>query len=164
MLRALRYGFHCLLLRRGHYVLVSAKERELKKCENCGRKYKKTHKCENESRVHYHRTQIKGEARKKVDRQLVPAFFDLETRLEAEKSIYTPMCESGELNEALDKVVYTQVATLCCLYFVGDDAEEVKKSWLGLDCLEKFIDYLAELDSQGISLNLMAHNLSLIHI
>lgn len=158
LLRALRYGFHCLLLRRGHYVLVSAKERELKKCENCGRKYKKTHKCENESRVHYHRTQIKGEARKKVDRQLVPAFFDLETRLEAEKSIYTPMCESGELNEALDKVVYTQVATLCCLYFVGDDAEEVKKSWLGLDCLEKFIDYLAELDSQGISLNLMAHN------
>jgi hypothetical protein len=164
--KALSDGCNCLLLQDGHYIILSTNDREKQKCKDCGAVYKNKHKCDNDDRKSYYKNFVKNggsvkgyvKAKKELDASRIPAFFDLETRLEDERCQYVPMSDDGGLNPILDRVVFRQVATLCSLYFVDSNGQEVTKSWLGLDCLERFIDYLHDLDEQKIYLNLMAHN------
>ena len=158
--KALRDKFICLYLRDNHYVIMRNPERERAKCPHCLRVYKDKHKC-SESRVSYAQKIIVKKAQRNMEENKTAyAFFDFETRLDPQTALY--MSVTGDLNESTplaDRVITKQVATLCCLYFEWPETNEpIKKTWLGLDCLENFLDYLYELHTNKISLNLMAHN------
>lgn len=165
-------GYITLFNRKGHYlhivstpntcslckdvILANNKEHKCSTiCKACGRRYIDEHVC-NQKRASF-RTGLKRKS-KEAQQKVFNGFYDFETRLNPESAVFMAMTESGEEDPLVDRVVMRQEPTLCGFVWRDETGLVHRHHFLGLDCVAQFLAHLEKLESDGISLNLYAHN------
>lgn len=161
---ALNTGSVCLYLSGQHYKLISAKTIWYT-CPICKRKLRskeadalKPHECRLATIVN-----LTNHPNVKVKR--IDAAYDIETRGDLSRltEYDIAMHESGDpVPDPKDKsssvYVVPQVPTLLCFAFTDKDGNLERRSFLGLDCIDKFLEELVALHKQYVYLDLYAHN------
>lgn len=180
-------GIEIILLRNNHYYLVISKANQMVckrcnkhywkdhdcsnlalKCNFCGSIYKEVHKC-NPNRAGFHQVKeakkesvkkawkdIEEDEKNKLKYRLLA--WDIESRdSEIEyNDMIDPKIEDGEIKWVTR--YSRQIATLLS-YSIREHNGVVKThSFLGTDCVKKFLEFLFQSANEGKYFNLIAHN------
>ena len=108
------------------------------KCKDCGREFWNDHHC-NPDRISFYQQQRLRVHSMSIIKEL---YFDIETRNDIDN-----------ITTITDNKYYLQVATL--LSFVN---HETKQSYLGLDCIDRFLQFLLQETPEHTFYNIFAHN------
>lgn len=185
--KMLTEGIEIILLRNNHYYMVISKAKEMtckrcnghywkshdcsswkKTCDKCGSIYKEAHKC-NPNRAGFHQAKkakkenvkkawkdIEEEEKNKLKYRLMT--WDIETRNSKTEfqDMVDPKVEEGKVKWVTR--YHRQVATLLSYTIQEHDGCVTKQSFLGTDCVKKFLEFLFQSANEGKYFNLIAHN------